>query len=98
MLKEDKKMNIFEITKNMAKTPAHCIFQKGDLVKLSRIGKCRLYFRKDARRRRKIAKVIGFSKKYPHVVRVKWIEAENDWEAPVQVPEKYAWYFLDFAD
>ena len=79
----------FNLLTQMFRTPAKCIFRKGDLVKFSNIAKKRL------NQRRVKGKIVGYSTKYEWCVRVQWIEGHPK---PIKNVERYAWPFFDFAD
>lgn len=86
---------LYLLTNKMIKTPAKCIFRKGDKVILNEIGKIWIKFSKIELMRRKVGVVVGYSRRFPWCVNVKWIEGEDD-IPPLKNAEGIAWPFLDF--
>ena len=84
----------FILLEQMLRTPAKCIFKKGDLVKFSEIGKRNLSYRR-VNNRRLIAVVEGFSRTWDWCIRVRWIMG---YPKPIKNVERYAWVFFDFAE
>jgi len=87
---KDKELN--KLLSRMTKTPAKCIFRKGDKVVLSEIGKQWIKYQKWQLARRKVGITKGFSRRLPWCVTVHWIEGDP----PITVEESLAWPFLDF--